>query len=149
MSHVIGRPAAKGFAAAIVLMGVIRFALTSAGLPDSTVKYFSMTAIIIAGIFYFALTTDTHKDRLKASYVLLIPYMVVEVSVLGYAWASGHPTIFHAKEYNLGTSLPAHTIGHFVGGLTWEPISAFLVMEFIWLVGQGVYRLMGRRQQTG
>jgi len=148
MSNVIGRPAAKIFAAAIVLMGVIRFVLTSSGLPDSTVKYFSMTAIIIAGTFYFALTTDTHKDRLKASYALLIPYMVIEVSVLGYEWASGHPTIFHAKEYNLGTSLPAHTIGHFVGGLTWEPLSTFVVMELIWLVAAGIRRLTRNDRQV-
>jgi hypothetical protein len=148
MSNVIGRPAAKVFAAAIFLMGLVRFMLTVSGLPDSTVKYFSMTAVIIAGIFYFALTTATHKDRLKASYVLVIPYMVVEISALGYTWASGHPTIFHAKEYNLGASLPAHTFGHFVGGLTWEPLFSFVLMEFIWLVGQGVYRFTGTRHQS-
>jgi hypothetical protein len=117
MSDMVRRPSAKFFAAAIIVMGITRFILTLSGLPDSTVKYFSMTAIIIVGTFYFALTTATHKDRLKASYILLIPYMLVEVSALGYAWASGRPSIFHTKDYSFGTTLPVHTFGHFIGGL--------------------------------
>jgi hypothetical protein len=126
------RPATKIFAAAILLMGAIRFALTVSGVPDSTVKYFSRTAIIVAGIISFASTTPKRMDRLKASYCLVIPYMVVEVAALGYTWATGQPTIFHTKDYSFGTTLPVHTIGHFVGGLTWEPLFTFLVMELIW-----------------
>ena len=148
MSDIIRRPSAKIFAAAIIVMGIIRFALTWSGWPDSSVKYFSMTAIIIVGTFFYALTTDTHKDRLKASYVLLIPYMLVEVSALGYAWASGRPSIFHSKDYSFGTSLPLHTIGHFVGGLTWEPLSTFVVMELIWLVAAGIRRLTRNDRQV-
>jgi len=148
MSDMVRKPASMLFAAAIIVMGIIRFVLTLSGLPDSTVKYFSMTVIIIVGTFYFALTTATHKDRLKASYILLIPYMLVEVSALGYAWASGRPIIFHAKDYSLGTTLPVHTIGHFVGGLTWEPLSTFVVMELIWLVALGIRRLTGMKPQA-
>jgi len=148
MSDMVRRPSARFFAAAIIVMGIIRFILTLSGLPDSTVKYFSMTAIIIVGTFYFALTTASHKDRLKASYILLIPYMLVEVTALGYAWTSGRPSIFHAKDYSLGTTLPVHTIGHFVGGLTWEPLSTFVVMELIWLVAAGVRRLTGLKPQA-
>jgi hypothetical protein len=29
-----------------------------------------------------------------------------------------------------------HTIGHFIGGITWEPLSAFVVMEIIWLIAR-------------
>ncbi len=146
MSDMIRRPTAKFFAAAIIVMGIVRFALTSARLPDSTVKFFSMTFVICVGTLYFALTTATHKDRLKASYILLIPYMLIEVSVLGYAWATGRPSIFHTKDYSFGTTLPVHTIGHFVGGLTWEPLITFAVMELIWIVAVGLQRLDGVKQ---
>jgi len=122
----------KAFIAAIFAMGVIRFILTVSGLPDGMVKYFSMTVIWFAGALYFALTTDTHKERLRAAYLLTLPYMVIEVAALGYTWASGHRTIFHANEYSLGTTIGVHTLGHLVGGLTWEPLFVFLVMEIVW-----------------
>ena len=132
----------KAFIAAIAVMGVIRFALTVAGLPNSTVKFFSMSAIILAGIVYFAIASATHKERLKASYLLILPYMIVEVAALGYGWATGNQTIFHAQEYSFGMGIAAHTLGHLVGGLTWEPLGCFVVMEIVWLIYAGGRRLL-------
>jgi hypothetical protein len=133
----------KVFIAAIAVMGVIRFALTMAGLPNSTVKFFSMTAIITAGIVYFAIVSSTHKERLKDAYLLILPYMIIEVAALGYTWATGHQTIFHAQEYSFGgMPIASHTIGHLVGGLTWEPLFCFLLMEIIWLIYSGGRRLI-------
>jgi hypothetical protein len=131
----------KAFIAAIFAMGVIRFVLTVSGVPDGIVKYFSMTVIWFAGALYFALNTDTHKERLRAAYLLTLPYMIIEVAALGYTWASGQQTIFHANEYSLGTTIGQHTLGHLVGGLTWEPLFVFLVMEIAW----GISRLFRRR----
>ena len=125
----------KGFIVAIAAMGVVRFALNIVGVPNDVVKYFSMTAVMILGSIYFAISTATHKERLKAAYFLVFPYMTIEVLALGYTWASGRQTIFHAAEYSMGFSLPVHTIGHLVGGLTWEPLFGFLMMEIIW----GIY----------
>jgi hypothetical protein len=125
----------KGFIAAIAAMGVIRFVLNISGVPNGVVKYFSMTAVMILGSIYFAISTTTHKERLKAAYFLVLPYMTVEVLALGYTWASGRQTIFHAAEYSMGFSIAQHTIGHLVGGLTWEPLFGFLMMEIIW----GIY----------
>jgi hypothetical protein len=100
------------------------------------VTYSSMSAAILAGAIYFALTTDGHLERLKASYLLLIPYMVIEVAALSYTWASGRQTIFQSDGHNLGYPIAKHTIGHFVGGLTWEPLSVFILMELIWLISR-------------
>src|SRR5882672_6558801 len=125
----------KLFIAAIAVMGVVRFALNMAGLPNNVVKYFSMTVIMIAGSLYFAVVSSTHKERLKAAYLLVLPYMTIEVLALGYTWVSGRQTIFSIPEYSMGYSLAVHTIGHFVGGLTWEPLFGFIMMEIIW----GIY----------
>ena len=130
----------KAFIAAIAAMGIVRFVLDRAGLPIDVVKYFSMTVVMILGSIYFAIATTTHKERLKAAYLLVTPYMTIEVLALGYTWASGHQTIFHAKEYSFGVSIGLHTLGHFVGGLTWEPLFGFLVMEIIWF---GYTRITG------
>jgi hypothetical protein len=132
----------KIFIAAIAVMGVIRFALTLAGLPNDVVKFASMTVIMMAGTLYFAVVSTTHKERLKAAYLLVLPYMIIEVLALSYIWITGHQTIFHAQEYSFGTGIMAHTIGHFIGGLTWEPLSIFVVMEIVWFVYSGGRRLL-------
>src|SRR5438552_16552931 len=102
MTPILQRADIRRFVAAIFLMGLLRFVLTIAGLPDHFVKFFSMTVIILAGVVYFAIRTETHKERLKAAYMLLFPYMLVEVAALGYTWASGRQTIFPSKDYSFG-----------------------------------------------
>jgi hypothetical protein len=130
----------RAFMAAIFVVGVIRFALTVSGVPNSMVKFVSMSVVLTAGTIYFALTIDSRRERLKAAYLLILPYMVIEVAALGYTWATGHPTIFHTVEYSFGTSIAVHTLGHLIGGLTWEPLLAFGLMEVLWQVK----RRMGR-----
>ena len=137
--------AMKSFIFAIAGMGVLRFVLDAAGISKDVVKFFSMTVIILAGALYFAVVRRTHKERLKAAYLLILPYMTIEVLALGYTWASGRQTIFHAKEYSLGYGVAAHTIGHFVGGLTWEPLSLFLLMEIVWGMYTVALRLRGAK----
>src|SRR5436190_6779613 len=124
----------KFFIIAIAAMGVVRFILNMSGVSNDIVKYFSMTVVMMIGSIYFAIATTTHKERLKAAYLLVMPYMTIEVLALGYTWATGHPTIFHAAEYFMGFSIAVHTIGHLVGVLTWEPLFGFLIMEMIWLI---------------
>ena len=125
----------KAFVIAIAAMGVLRFILTVSGVPNNVVKYFSMSAIMTVGLIYFAIVTSSHKERLKASYLLVMPYMTVEVLALAYTWASGRQTIFHANEYSFGTTIRVHTIGHLIGGLTWEPVLfVFVPMEAFWLI---------------
>jgi hypothetical protein len=127
----------KASIVAIAVMGVTRFVLDAGGVPREIVKYFSMTAVMIGCSIYFAIATTTHKDRLKAAYLLVMPYMAVEVIALSYTWATGHQTIFHAAEYSLGSSIAVHTLGHLVGGFTWEPLFGFVMMEIIWGIYSG------------
>lgn len=133
--------AMKAFIAVILAAGVLRFVLDRYGVPKETVKYVSMSAVIFIGTIYFAFAAKTHRDRLKSSYLLTMPYMFIEVLALGYTWATGVQTIFHAQEYSFGVSIRAHTIGHLIGGLTWEPLSLFVIMEAVWLVYMGIKRV--------
>jgi hypothetical protein len=135
----------KVFIIAIASMGILRFILSVSGVPNEVTKYFSMTAIMMAGSIYFAIAAITHKERLKAAYLLVLPYLTVEVLALGYTWATGRQTIFHASEYSMGTSIAVHTIGHLVGGLTWEPLIGFLIMEVIWGIYAGARSLFTPR----
>ena len=135
----------KVFIIAIALMGIVRFILSVSGVPNEVTKYFSMTAIMTAGSIYFAIATTTHKERFIAAYLLVLPYLTVEILALGYTWATGRQTIFHAREYSFGTSIGVHTIGHLVGGLTWEPLTVFLIMEIIWGIYAGARSLFRPR----
>ena len=135
--------AMRAFMAAILAMGILRFVLTVSGVPDSIVKYFSMTVIIGIASIYFAVTTQSHLERFQASYLVILPYLIVEVAALAYTWGSGHATIFHSPEYSFGLPIALHTAGHFVGGLTWEPWSLFVVMELIWLARAGIRKVFG------
>jgi hypothetical protein len=126
----------KWFIFAIAAMGVVRFALTVAGVPNTTVKFASMSVIIILGTLYFGVVSESRKERLNAAYLLILPYMVIEVAALAYTWVTGQQTIFHANEYSLGFGIREHTIGHLVGGLTWEPFFIFVAMEVLsWIAG--------------
>ena len=106
--------AVKIFIALIAVIGVIRFVLSTAGISNDVVKYASMSVVIMAGSLYFGATTSTHKDRLKAAYLL---------------------RCFYGE--SLLTGIAVHTLGHFVGGLTWEPLMVFIVMEIVWAIAAG------------
>jgi len=138
----------KGFILAIVAVGIIRFVLSVSGFPNSIVKFASMSVVILAGAIYFSYATPTHKGRLKDAYFLILPYLVIEVLALGYTWVTGHQTIFHAQEYSLGFGVAAHTLGHLVGGLTWEPLFLFLVMEVIWAIYAGSRMIAGAKPRS-
>jgi hypothetical protein len=138
----------RGFIVAIAAVGIVRFVLSVTGLPNSTVKFVSMSVVMLAGTIYFAFATPTHKGRLKDSYLLVLPYLAIEVLALGYTWFTGHQTIFHAEEYSLGYGIAAHTIGHLVGGLTWEPLFLFLIMEVIWVIYMGCRMVAGAKPHS-
>ena len=134
----------RAFILAILAVGIIRFILSVAGFPNTGVKFASMSIVILLALIYFALTTATHKERLQASFLLVLPYMVIEVAALAYSWFSGHQTIFHADEYDFDVSLGRHLIGHFIGGLTWEPLIVFIMMEIAWLISIPVSAVLRR-----
>jgi len=121
----------------VVVVGLVRFGLTVRGVPDETARYASMTAVILAGCVYFGTRRLPWRQALAVSYILVLPYMAVELAGLGYTWATGRPTVFHAPQYSFGLPLRVHFWGHLVGGLTWEPLFVFLVTMLIGRIAGG------------
>lgn len=120
----------------ILGVGAARFILTVAGVEDQLTRLSSMTAVILAGIVWFGSLHTSWKQRLRISYALILPYMIVEVLGLGYTWISGKQTIFHADPYSMDTSIELHLAGHAAFGLTLEPLNVFLLMSVLtWLFG--------------
>lgn len=122
------------FVLLILGVGTARLILTLAGVGNESVRVASMTAVILAGIIWFGSRPTAWRSRLWISYALILPYMLIETLGLGVTWISGIPTIFHAPEYSMGTTIRAHFIGHLVGGLTWEPFGLFVILTVLtWL----------------
>ena len=121
---------------AILLVGLVRFGLTVSGAPDEVTKYASMTVVILAGCVYFGAACLSWKELLPVSYLLILPYMAVELGGIGYTWATGKTTIFHVPQYSFGLEVNLHFWGHLVGGLTWEPLSLFVVMLIVHAVSK-------------
>ena len=69
----------KLFISTIAAMGIVRFALNMSGLPNEIVKYFSMTAIIIAGVILSFLKMSsapdlrTHDAEMESRPMLVLP----------------------------------------------------------------------------
>jgi hypothetical protein len=123
--------AVVGFMMATLVVGLIRFGLTISGAADDIAKYSSMTVIILAGCLYFGVQNLAWRDLAWASYCLILPYVTVELGAIGYTWATGKATIFHSHQYSFGLPVGLHFWGHLVGGLTWEPLSIFVVMLIV------------------
>src|ERR1700756_4967565 len=129
------RGAAAGFAAAIVVVGAIRFALSLSGVPDEIATYSSMTIVITVGWIYFAIVCPKWKDRLIAAYVLFVPYTLVEIVTLGYTYVTGNATIFQRHEHEFTLTVGQHLTTMVIQGLTWGPLLTFAVMSGLaWVI---------------
>ncbi len=126
---------AKPFLGLILIVGIVRLALSLGGVPNSTTKWISITAVGWIGILYFAIRVHTSGF---GSYKQLLPIFVLQslaaqaIIVPGIVIAifTGHDNIFSAPEYSFGGD-----------GKTWLHVGAHLVIGTTigslvsWLVG--------------
>jgi hypothetical protein len=87
--------------------GITRLALTLSGAPNSTAKWFSMTALMWIAVLYYPIRVHTtgfgtYKHLLP---VLALPNLVAQaIAITGITIAivTGNPNIFSAPEYAFG-----------------------------------------------
>ena len=130
-----GRPVAdylrfqKWVLVLLAAMGLLRLALSLAGLPNGTVRWFSMNAVAWAGVLYYGIAGPARGFTYKQLLPLALFQMLVfqAVAVLGIALAiAGQPNIYSAPEFSMGAQsqtvhlLAPLTIGVVVATLlTW------------------------------
>jgi hypothetical protein len=120
---------AKVFLILIPLVGLLRLGLSLEGMPDSTVRWFSMTALGFIGMVYFAVRVHTtgfgsYKQLLVV--VALQNLMAQLVAIIGILLAivTGVGNIFSAPEFSFGGVNPwLHLAAHVFIGTT--PGSSF------------------------
>ena len=118
----------------ITVVGVGRLVLSLAGLPNSEVKWLSITGAGLTGIVYFAVRVPTAGF---GGYKHLLPLLVLQaavangivISAILIAMATGVDNIFSAPEYSGGLDGKtwAHAGAHLGFGIVLGPLIAWLV----------------------
>ncbi len=125
----------KLFLGLIVVVGVVRLALSLGGVPNSTAKWLSISGVIWIGVLYFSIRAHTSGF---GSYKQLLPIFVLQslvaqaiiVPAIVLAIFTGTDNIYSAPEYSGG-----------VDGKTWGHAAAHLFLATTavslvgWLVG--------------
>jgi hypothetical protein len=131
----------KVFLALIALVGVARLGLSLAGVPDGTAKWFSMTVVAVASIFYYG--TAVHR-RGFGSYKQLLPLLLIQnvlansIAIIGIALTvAGFLNIFGAPEFSgpfYHSHQWAHILGHVIGGMGVFSIVGWGLASFIMMI---------------
>jgi hypothetical protein len=132
---------ASGIVALVVVVGVARLVLSSAGVPVSAVKIVSVTTMALLGVVYLGVRTHTSGF---GSYRHLLPLMVITLGAASWvsgvavvlAIATGTDNIYSIPEYSGGEDGKTffHAFAHFfiapfVAGLVaWGPSSLVMLV---------------------
>ena len=134
----------KVFLALIAVAGVARLGLSLAGVPDGTAKWFSLTVVAAASIFYYG--TAAHM-RSFGGYKQLLPLLLIQnvlansIAIIGIALTiAGFPNIFGAPEFTgpFPAHQWAHILGHVIGGMGIFSLVGWGMASFVMLITKKV-----------
>ena len=123
------------FLAFIFVVGITRLALSVSGVPNSTAKWFSLTALVWIGVLYYSIRVHTsgfgsYKQLLVICVLQNLAAQAIIISGIVLAILTGAGNIFSAPEYAFGSD-----------GKTWFHVGAHLVLGTTlgsivpWLIG--------------
>jgi len=126
----------KLFLGLILVVGILRLALSLGGTPNSTAKWFSISAVIWIGVLYYAIRVHTsgfgsYKQLLPIVFLMqAIVAQPIIVAGIVIAIFTGTDNIYSTPEYSFGSD-----------GKTWLHVGAHLLLGttigslVFWLVG--------------
>ena len=128
----------KSFLGLILIVGIARLALSLGGVPNSTAKWLSITAVMWIGVLYYSIRVHTtgfgsYKQLLVICVLQNLVAQAVIISGIVLAIFTGTGNIFSAPEYAFGSD-----------GKTWLHLGAHLVVGTTvgsllpWLIGSGI-----------
>src|SRR5207245_8479153 len=123
------------FLSLIPVVGIARLALSLGGVPNSTAKWLSVTALVWIGVFYYSIRVNTsgfggYKQLLVICVLQNLVAQAVIISGITLAIFTGTGNIYSAPEYAFGAD-----------GKTWLHVGAHLVLGTTlgslvpWLIG--------------
>lgn len=128
---------------ALVVVGLARLALSVAGLPNSTVKWLAMNAVLWAGVLYYGVAVHTRRF---GSYKQLLALTAIQTVVFqAIAGAGillailGVPNIFAAPEYSFQTGNQwVHLLSHVTIGIVVATLIQWGVASLVLLITRKV-----------
>jgi hypothetical protein len=129
---------AKPFLGLILVVGIARLALSLAGVPNSTVKWISITAVLWIGVLYYSIRTYTsgfgsYQHLLPICVLQMCTAQVVIVPAIVLAILTGHDNIFTVPEVSFGNDGKTwfHAGAHLLFGTTVGSLISWLVGSLI------------------
>jgi hypothetical protein len=125
----------------IIAVGLGRLGLSVAGLPVSTVRWLSLTALSLVGIIYCAVMVPRTRF---GSYKHLLPLFVMQAGTANFiiaggialAAVTGTDNIYSVPEYSgpMAGSPWLHALGHLADGIIIGPLIGWLIGSAIMFV---------------
>jgi hypothetical protein len=122
----------------IVVVGVARLGLSLAGVPNSTARWLSITAVMALGMLYCAIRVHTsgfgsYRQLLPLLFIqALLAHLIVIAGIL-IAMYTGRDNIFSAPEYSGGGDGKnwLHVLAHLVLGGVLTPVLSWGICSLI------------------
>jgi hypothetical protein len=129
----------------IVVVGLARLLLSLAGMPNSTVKFLSITVVGLIGIFYYGIRVHTTGF---GSYKQLLPLIVIQnvvthtliIAAIVLARLTHQVNIYSAPEYGGNAAARYHILGHLLIGMVAFSLVGWLVASIVMWVTKRVSR---------
>ena len=136
----------------VAVVGLLRLALSLAGLPNSTVKWLSVSVAGLIGVVYYAVRVHTqgfggYRHLLAMVFIQNLLTQAIIIGAIALAIATGQDNIYAAPEYSVDIRTGAsgvegktwiHAGGHALFGLVVGTLIAWVIGCLILLVTQKV-----------
>jgi hypothetical protein len=118
----------------ILVIGIARLALSLGGVPNSTARWLSITAVIWIGVLYYAIRVHTsgfgsYKQLLPIYVLMSLAAQAIIVPGIILAIFTGRDNIYSVPEYAFGSDGKTwlHVGAHLVFGTTIAPLVGWLI----------------------
>jgi len=135
----------KLFLVLVLAVGIVRLALSLAGVPNSTDKWLSITVVLLIGVLYYGVRVHTsgfgsYKQLLPTYWTLTFTSQVFVAATIVLAILTGHDNIFTAPEYSGGGDGKTwfHAGAHVVVGAVIMPLLAWLIGSVVMFIAKRV-----------
>jgi hypothetical protein len=131
--------------ALIALAFVLRWALSLGGVPNATVRWFSVTGVLLIGVLYYGVAVHTKGfGRYKQLYPLMLFQSVLGEGLVALAVAiailTSRDNIYTAPEYSGGGDGKTwlHVVAHLALGVVVLPLVTWGIGSLVLLVTRKV-----------
>ena len=126
----------------IIVVGLLRLALSLGGIPTGTVKWVSLTLVSVIGFFYCAILVPlrgfgSYKHLLPLYFIQSMAGNLIIAGSIVLSALTGRENIYSAPEYSgpLASNPWLHAGGHLLDGLIVGPLIGWLFGSLImWIV---------------